>query len=58
MVTASSHGPLERDDIDQLMEAVHRVAPFAQLKEMSLGMELRIVITDNEDGTYTAWTYD
>ena len=58
MVTASSHGPLEPDDIDQLMEAVRRYAPSAQLKKMSLGLELRIVITDNEDGTYTAWTYD
>ena len=57
MVTASSDGPLEQDDIDQLMEAVRRFVPSAQLQEMSLGMELRIVITDNEDGTYTAWTY-
>ncbi len=57
MVTATSYGPLEQDDIDQLMEAVRRVAPFAQMKERPLGMELRIVITDNEDGTYTAWTY-
>ncbi len=58
MVTASSHGPLEQDDIDQLMEAVRRVAPSAQLKETPFGMELRMVITDNEDETYTAWTYD
>ncbi len=58
MVTASSYGPLEEDDIDQLMEAVRRVAPSAHLKETPLGMELRIVITNNEDRTYTAWTYD
>ena len=57
-MTASSYGPLEQDDIDQLMEAVRRYAPSAQLKETPLGMELRIVITGNENGTYTAWTYD
>ncbi len=57
MVTATSNGPLDPDDVDKLLEAVREYVPSAHFQETTFGQELSITITRNEDGTYTAWTY-